>query len=88
MSRLLIWLVLVLVAWWWIRRHFSPPRPPVRDKSQAGRKQAIAHEDTDPQAQDARNEWHNYDDPALKNISKRDRVGDSARSGSDSNSDR
>ena len=43
MSRLLIWLILVLVAWWWIRRHFSPPRPPVRDKSQAaGRKQAIA----------------------------------------------
>jgi hypothetical protein len=51
-------------------------------------KQAIAHENPDPQAQYAPNEWHDYDDPALKNISKRDRVGDSARSGSDSNSDR
>ena len=57
-------------------------------KPETRRKQAIAHEDTDSQAQDARNEWHDYDDPALKNISKRDRVGDSARSGSDSNSDR
>lgn len=57
-------------------------------KLETRRKQALAHENPDPQAQYAPNEWHDYDDPALKNISKRDRVGDSARNGSDSNSDR
>lgn len=57
-------------------------------KRETYRKQAIAHEDTAKQAQDAKNEWHNYDDPAMKNITKKDRVGDSVRSGSDSNADR
>ncbi|MGE5333619.1 MAG: hypothetical protein ACM3N4_02880 [Nitrososphaerota archaeon] len=56
-------------------------------KPETYRTQAREHKDTAPQAQDAKNEWHNYDDPALKNVAKKDRVGESERSGSDSNSD-
>lgn len=56
-------------------------------KRETREKQAALHEDTDAQAQEAKNEWHNYADPAMKKLSKRDRVGRSKRSGSDSNAD-
>lgn len=55
-------------------------------KPETYRKQAREHKDTTPQPQDAKNEWHHYTDPAMKNISKKDRVGE-GRSGSDSDSD-
>lgn len=57
-------------------------------KPETRRKQAIEHQNPDPQPQEAKNEWHNYSDPAMKKLAKKDAVGDSARSGSDSNSDR
>ncbi|HEX6543850.1 MAG TPA: hypothetical protein VF040_18995 [Ktedonobacterales bacterium] len=57
-------------------------------KRETYHKQAIEHENTNPLPQEAKNEWHNYEDPAMKDLTKRDRVGRSKRSGSDSNADR
>lgn len=56
-------------------------------KPETTRKQAIEHKNTDPPPQMAKNEWHDYDDPEMKRIAKKDIVGDSARNGSDSNAD-
>lgn len=53
-------------------------------KPETYKKQAIEHKDTTKQAQDHQPEWHQR---TPRKLSKKDRVGDSGRSGSDSNAD-
>ena len=54
-------------------------------KPETYKKQAIEHKDTAKQAQDHQPEWHQH---TPRNLSKKDRVGDSGRSASDSDEDR
>ncbi len=51
-------------------------------KQETYRKQAAEHEETDARPQYAKNEWH---ESTPKDLTKKDIVGDSRRSGSDSN---
>lgn len=51
-------------------------------KPETYRKQAAEHENTDAPPQYAKNEWH---ESTPKDVTKKDIVGDSRRSGSDSN---
>jgi hypothetical protein len=51
-------------------------------KPETYRKQAAEHEDTSALPQYAKNEWH---ESTPKDVTKKDIVGDSSRSGSDSN---
>ena len=55
-------------------------------KPETYEEQARQHKDTDPQAQAAKNAWHE-DTNAVDPVTKKDRVGDSNRTGSDSNAD-
>lgn len=51
-------------------------------KPETYRKQAAAHEDANALPQNAKNEWH---ESTPKDVTKKDIVGDSNRTGSDSN---
>lgn len=56
--------------------------PGTYKKPEAYHKQAVQHEDTNPLPQYAKNEWH---ESTPKDVTKKDIVGDSNRTGSDSN---